>query len=475
MLFLYFHSSRNRWAATHGRFMAMKAGKVPPAGMIVANEDFFDEDPQADVLPRANPEALGLMQTGKVVGNAQFRPTVKGPLDPEEAAYRKYDTMPPTADVEDRAVADPLGHAADTYDAARLGLDDGEFPVVRKKIVRTVEVPVTRTVKVPIKLKGGVESAFHTVQETYTDFEERPAVRDVEVWVKKVVKERYMKQVPVSKTRTARVPVADGRAYEVVPEAEADAYRVDEVHDVERVQVEEWADFELRPTLRSRPVPVAVQYPPDAAPGTTYGAGSGRVGAREVRDIVSKGDPLLRTVALTDCRQPQPYVPEPCRAVGANIVAAPPKARAKARTPAATRDFGTRSTRVTAKLPSIARNTQRAPKPVLPPAHTQPLSQTQTGPRVGTNMGVADFLRISSVANNEKRCIVVSNVSSSPAAEMGLQIRDCITHVNNRPVRTPEQFTQMLNATDGSIVLDIIRGAIRSKITIPYGKLPKRF
>lgn len=139
-----------------------------------------------------------------------------------------------------------------------------QFPVVRKKVIRRVEVPVTREVKVPIKLipnmTSGKGELYHVRAEKYVDYEERPAVRNREVWVKKVVSEPYMAKVPVTKVRQVKVPVAEGVGYKVVAPNEADAYRIDTVQETKVVDVEEWADFELRPVAVGNSVPIALRY-----------------------------------------------------------------------------------------------------------------------------------------------------------------------------------------------------------------------
>jgi len=63
----------------------------------------------------------------------------------------------------------------------------------------------------------------------------------------------------------------------------------------------------------------------------------------------------------------------------------------------------------------------------------------------------------------------------SAAAEAGLQTRDLITHVNNRRVKSPSEFTTAIDGTDGAIVFDVLRGAIKTKVIIPVGKLPRKY
>ena len=59
-----------------------------------------------------------------------------------------------------------------------------------KLVPTTVEqkVPVRRLVKCP---------GFQTVNESYVEYEDREAVREKEVWVKRIVPERYVERVSV--------------------------------------------------------------------------------------------------------------------------------------------------------------------------------------------------------------------------------------------------------------------------------------
>jgi len=61
---------------------------------------------------------------------------------------------------------------------------------VVKLVPTTVEqkVPVRRLVECP---------GFQTVNESYVEYEDREAVREKEVWVKRIVPERYVERVSV--------------------------------------------------------------------------------------------------------------------------------------------------------------------------------------------------------------------------------------------------------------------------------------
>eukprot|EP00161_Ancyromonas_sigmoides_P001943 TRINITY_DN116_c0_g2_i1.p1 TRINITY_DN116_c0_g2~~TRINITY_DN116_c0_g2_i1.p1 ORF type:complete len:516 (-),score=170.37 TRINITY_DN116_c0_g2_i1:113-1555(-) len=139
-----------------------------------------------------------------------------------------------------------------------------------RRIIREVEVPYERKVRVPVRTKRIVQDTqrvsvpvrrlrevpvTRTVQEKYTDFEEREAVRDKEIWVKQIVQEKYMKRVPVTRTRQKQVQEVELRPFteqmEVeVPidrEEEEVGFRIDTVKDTKLVEVEEVEHYKLVP------------------------------------------------------------------------------------------------------------------------------------------------------------------------------------------------------------------------------------
>ena len=65
-----------------------------------------------------------------------------------------------------------------------------------KLVPTTVEqkVPVRRLVECP---------GFQTVNESYVEYEDREAVREKEVWVKRIVPERYVERVSVPQRKLA--------------------------------------------------------------------------------------------------------------------------------------------------------------------------------------------------------------------------------------------------------------------------------
>jgi hypothetical protein len=125
---------------------------------------------------------------------------------------------------------EPVDH--DIYNKAvavsspRLSGVDGEIDPnarIRKTVVRRVEVPFTRNVQVPTQVVKLVPATveqrvpvrklvevpgYQTVNESYIEYEDREAIREREVWVKRIVPEKYVERVPVQKVRQVQKPTS---------------------------------------------------------------------------------------------------------------------------------------------------------------------------------------------------------------------------------------------------------------------------
>lgn len=144
---------------------------------------------------------------------------------------------------------------------------------MKRVIVKNVEVPVKRRVKVAVKqtkivprtetkrvlVKRLVEvPGYKEVDEEYTTVEHRAVMRDKEVWVKKVVQEEVMEPYEVRRTRKKKIPTTAVKEVEewqdvTVTTDEAvqeDGFRVDEVEDTKLVEVKEEQLYELVPRLK---------------------------------------------------------------------------------------------------------------------------------------------------------------------------------------------------------------------------------
>lgn len=154
---------------------------------------------------------------------------------------------------------------------------------LQKKYLRTIEVPFKREVKVPTtsyaveayqhSLRVPVKKmlpvqTFEMVDEHYTEYEDRQAVREKEVWVKTIVPETYIERVPVPKTRQVAKPVTKYEEVEDYEEVQVTSekavpvqgYRVDQVEDTKVVEVEEVQDYELMPVPKGGIRPSGIAF-----------------------------------------------------------------------------------------------------------------------------------------------------------------------------------------------------------------------
>lgn len=192
------------------------------------------------------------------------------PCPPEQSqggnnGYEDYTGMGPTRLEE----TDLYAKSINISDAKPAEEDPSAPPNYRQKVTRRVEVPFTRKVKVPtrttkivpttVEMRVPVKKlvtvpSFKVVDEEYTVFEEREAVREKEIWVKQIVPEKYMQKVPVKMTRQVKKPHQEIREVEEmvsvqVPSTQAvevDGYRIDDVEDTKVVEVEEFQEFEYK-------------------------------------------------------------------------------------------------------------------------------------------------------------------------------------------------------------------------------------
>jgi hypothetical protein len=164
-------------------------------------------------------------------------------------------------------------HKAVAVSSPRLGPQSGELDprqTIKKTVLRRVEVPFTRSVQRPTQVTQLVPSTvevrvpvkklvqvpgFQTVNEAYVEYEDREAIREKEVWVKKIVPERYVERVPVQKVRQVQKPtsvIREVESWEVVQapttrRVVVPGFRTEEVPDSRVVEVEEEQTFALRP------------------------------------------------------------------------------------------------------------------------------------------------------------------------------------------------------------------------------------
>lgn len=317
-------------------------------------------------------------------------------------------------------------------------VDEGaqDFPnAVERKVIRQVEVPYTRRVKVPVKTRKIIPvkvqkkvltkklvevPSVKNVEEQYTEIVEQPAIREKEIWVKKIVPERYMKKVPVTKTRTVQVPttvIKEVDDYEIVEvngskAIEVDGYRVDEVEDSKLVEVEEYQTYELKPhaTGLSRLAdqrelgPVRQLHHSRRVGNQVFHVADERV--REIDEDSAPDDVQRSTMLATSGRR-----------------AAAPAAKKTA-----------------AKKKATAASSFR------PSA-----SQKAAPGKLGCNL-----------RNTNSNGVVVYKVDPGGASERaGLLCNDVVEYANNRPTRNLTEFRAVANNSVGPLYLQVRRRGVR--------------
>lgn len=334
-------------------------------------------------------------------------------------------------------------------------VDDGDdIPqYVNRKVVRQVEVPYKRQVKVPVKTRKIVPTrvkkkvrttklvevpAFKMVDETYTEIVEQPAIRNKEVWIKKIVPEKYIERVPVQRTRSVQVPttvIQEIDDYEVVEvggskTVEVDGFRVDEVEDTKVVEVEEMQRYRLKPEADG---PARIDAERDIGRGQRSSYSNRRVG----RDVYHSNDERVRDVPVDETMNGAVQGMGGMAITSYNRLGSARQQRGSARgRPASAPDNRRRNDRDHDrgrghhgyKAPRSSRGGDRggdqgrAPRPV-----GFKLSETRDG-----------------------NCIAVTAVTrGSPAEHAGVRKGDLIYHCNNRPTRNLPEFRRVMGGIVG--------------------------
>jgi antitoxin component of MazEF toxin-antitoxin module len=337
------------------------------------------------------------------------------------------------------------------------GSDDVQ-PEIQRRVIRQVEVPYSRKVKVPVKTRKIVPTvvqkkvrtkklvevpSYKTVEEQYTEIEEVPAVRNKEIWVKKVVPEKYMKKVPVTKSRQVKVPttvIKEVDDYEIVNVAgskaiEVDGYRIDEVEDSKLVEVEEYQTYELRP----------------------FATGKAQVSStREIGPV--RGMHHSRTIGN------QVFHVQDERVRGIDQDSAPDDTARSAgfggRRPQS--QGGIRGQQQMPQQMQQQRQQQRARTPMMAASGRRSNNTApQQAPPGGSRLGAS----VRSTSGNG--CVVVKVNPGEASERAGLKGGDIITYVNNRPTRNLQEFRQVINQSTGPLLCQVRRsGVAKLMITI---------
>lgn len=357
--------------------------------------------------------------------------------------------------------------------------DDVDDPcigqTVKRKVVRQVTVPFTRKVKVPVKTTKVVpcmeERRVRTsrlvevpcmtmVDEEYTEIEERSAVRDKEIWVKKIVPETYIERVPVKKTRQVQKPSVEIREVEdwavvQVPSSrrvEVDGFRVDEVEDNKMVEVEEFQEFELRPV----------------ATGNSYmykTTDLGRVGSSQVGHLArATGETVYHPRDQSLRNIDEDSNPEG----GAAAYAGAATGRSGGyRFPSAMRQSGAvANSRPLQAVNARGMNAAAAMAMTDPCAPGASMSAGNEAPLRPGQLGVV--VMNTHTRHTDGQGVVVHKINKGgPAEAAGLQVNDIITSVHNQPTATVADFRNVVSRVQGPLRLQVNRDGRRNiKITI---------
>jgi len=364
-------------------------------------------------------------------------------------------------------------NAVNISDFQNLGVEDNQQPPsFQEKVVRRVEVPYTRTVKVPTKTTKLVPStvttqvpvkklvqvpSFTVVDEEYTVFEEREAVREKEIWVKKIVNETYMEKVPVKKIRQVQRPTMELREVEELVSVdvptnkavEVDGYRVDEVQDTKLVEVEEHQTYnwQKQPTderilTRTREI--------GRVPGQHLAR---NVGA----DILSQNDAGIAELDVDSC--PDNAVPsQPRRSPSQQITL--PQSNGNSYYRKTGGELGMGST-----LPGDAQvafsNDNFTDGSFIRGAGGQ--EKRGQDPRASGGQSLGLSVKNTHTRHTDGTGVLVTKVErGGPAARAGLQESDIITSVQNIPTSAVEEFASVLKNVSGPVALTVNRDGRRN-------------
>jgi len=330
-------------------------------------------------------------------------------------------------------------HKAVAVSSPRLGPQSGELDpraTITKTVLRRVEVPFTRSVqeptqvvklmpttveqKVPVKKLVEVPG-FQTVNESYVEYEDREAIREKEVWVKKIVPERYVERVPVQKVRQVQQPttvIREVEAWETVSvpttrRVVVPGHRVVQVPDSKVVEVEEEQTFALRPEP---------------------------VGPNEIKSTRDLG------------RLANPYSHLPDAPYGSQPSGAPLNQSFRG-APVSPPRFGTSQGFNRSAAPAAASSPFGAPSNPLELLRSYGLGVDETHTRHTDGTGV----------------VVTRLDRGGLAARAGLQVTDIVTAVQSRPVQSVAEFVQLLGRAPASVQLNVNRDG-RRNIALVFNK-----
>lgn len=343
----------------------------------------------------------------------------------------------------------------------------------QERVMRRVEVPYTRTVKVPVKNTKLVPStiitqvpirklvqvpSFTVVDEEYTIFEEREAVREKEIWVKKVVPETYMEKVPVKRVRQVQRPTMEIREVEdlvsvEVPTnraVEVDGFRVDEVEDTKLVEVEEYQTYNWQPVPTDDRL-LSMTREVGRVPGQHFARNVGR-------DILDQNDRSLADVDVDSVPDnAMPSYGNTGRQQMQNMSARQSNTDSAYRTQNEPQRGGN-SLQGDAQF--AFNNDNFTDGKFIRAAGGPPKGKAENS---GASASIGLSVKNTHTRHTDGTGVLVTKVErGGPAARAGLQESDIITSVQNVPTSAVEEFAQVLQRVQGPVALTVNRDGRRN-------------
>jgi len=373
----------------------------------------------------------------------------------ETGGYEDYTGMGPTRFEETDLFARSLN-----ISDQRPAEDEPERPAnFRQKVTRRVEVPFTRKVKVPTRTTKIVPTtvgvkvpvkklvqvpSYKIVDEEYTVFEEREAVREKEIWVKQVVPEKYIQKVPVKMTRQVKKPHQEIREVEEmvdvqVPSTQAvevDGYRIDDVEDTKVVEVEEFQEFEYKPH------PTGV---------------SELARTREIGRIPNSR--INRNVGADTFHPEHPNV----RAIDLDSNPSFDNARPMSQNPQSRPTSGRRQSRPNPADPDFSNDNFTNTDYIRPAGKNLAMMSSNTAAIKKASSGLGLMVKNTHTRHSDGTGVLVTKVDNGGAAALaGLIENDIITSVEGMPTSTVDEFAAALKQNPGPIVVYLNRDGRRN-------------
>jgi len=332
------------------------------------------------------------------------------------------------------------------------------LPSFQQKTLRRVEVPFTRKVKVAatttklvpkqveqqvvVKKLREVECMIE-VEEEYTEFIEVERTRDKEIWVKKIIQEKYFEKVPKKCTRKVLRPSKKMQEVEEIQTVTVetnevqtvDTFRVDEVQDTKIVEVEEFEEIEYRPHKTGR-VELHRTREMGRVPGNHLNRNTGHV--------LDEPTPDLDAID-NDSNAPGSWPAPSMTGACGDCYTAP--SRPTPRDP-------NQSYYRTAQVGSAATKNDNMTNQEFLRAAGDFQHKNKGGPGPTNNKSIGLTVKNTHTKHTDGTGVLVTKVlQSTPASRAGLKPGDLVTKVGGYPTSTVSNFRDAALSTDGPLVI----------------------